>query len=69
MKALKKNLLDEAKVKVLQNIPLKYIVLDFSCVNYIDNQGVDILKQVKFLSKNEDSKKKVNLVFNLNFYF
>ena len=46
-KSLKMDLLDEAKTKVSQTFDLKYIILDFSCVNYVDNQGVDSLIQVK----------------------
>jgi anti-anti-sigma regulatory factor len=42
------NFLEEAKEKVTQELKLKYIILDCSCVNYIDNQGVDTLIQVNF---------------------
>lgn len=34
--------------EILNEIKLKYIILDFSCVNYIDSQGVNAIIQVKF---------------------
>ena len=40
------NFFEEAKEKVTQQLTLKYIILDCSCINYIDNQGVDTLIQV-----------------------
>ncbi len=42
------NFLEEAKEKATQQLTLKYIILDCSCINYIDNQGVDTLIQVNF---------------------
>jgi hypothetical protein len=36
-----------AQVKnALDDIKLKHIILDFSCVNYIDSQGVNAVLQV-----------------------
>jgi hypothetical protein len=30
-------------------LPLKHLIIDFSCVNYIDSEGVNCLKQVSIL--------------------
>jgi hypothetical protein len=32
---------------ILSRIQIKHIILDFSCVNYIDSQGVNCIQQVK----------------------
>lgn len=32
--------------EILNDIKIKYIILDFSCVNYIDSQGVNAIVQV-----------------------
>jgi hypothetical protein len=43
---MKKEIFEITKIKFISEIPLKHIILDCSCMNNIDNMGVDAIIQV-----------------------
>ena len=43
---MKKEIFERTKNKFISEIPLKHIILDCSCMNTIDNMGVDAINQV-----------------------
>jgi anti-anti-sigma regulatory factor len=47
--ALEKELNDRIK-EILNNVPIKNVVLDFSCINFIDSMGVNAIQQVRIFS-------------------
>jgi hypothetical protein len=46
---MKKEIFETTKNKFISEIPLKHIILDCSCMNAIDNMGVDAIIQVIFI--------------------
>ena len=49
-KESKKNIFDKVRMGILSEIEYKHIILDCSCMNYIDSQGVESVLKV-FLMK------------------
>ena len=43
---MKKEIFETTKNRFISEIPLKHIILDCSCMNTIDNMGVDAIIQV-----------------------
>lgn len=41
----------KAKQQVISEIDKKFIILDCSCINYIDSQGIGAILQVKKLTE------------------
>lgn len=50
----KKRLTEKIRMRKLDEIPYKHIILDCSCMNFIDSQGVDTILKVKIKFKNEN---------------
>ena len=48
-KEIKQEIFERIKSKFISEIPLKHIILDCSCMNTIDNMGVDAIIQVYFI--------------------
>lgn len=59
----KKRITDKIKMKIMDEIEHKHIILDCSCMNYVDTQGVDTILKV---DKNKSNQKYYKLYyFNL----
>jgi hypothetical protein len=42
----KEIIVEKSKEKIIQELDVKHIILDCSCMNYIDSQGINAIIQV-----------------------
>jgi hypothetical protein len=63
MEEIIKNISDNVKLKIISELPIKHIIIDCSCINYIDNQGAEAIMNV---SKNQNFYKYLfKIIFTL----
>ena len=45
----KKELMKKSREKVLSELEIKYVIMDCSCMNYVDSQGVNEILNVTYI--------------------
>jgi len=51
IKEIKRNMFENAKMEIISELPIKHIIIDCSCINYIDHQGAEAIMNVSLKSK------------------
>lgn len=57
----KKNILEKIRRRELQDIPIKHIILDCSCINYVDQQGIQAIEWIY------ENYKEINIAIHLSY--
>ena len=45
----KKELMKKSREKILSELEIKYVIMDCSCMNYVDSQGVNEILNVTYI--------------------